>query len=319
MQYFVSFENNSKTRWQMELLWESMRLMNIQQELLVAVCPSNAKEVALPYPHIVRFENHGDPLHFPALNKIMGLIAAIQKGALGLPFVLLEPDMFLLRPIPVNNAAITAQKVHNLGWDALQSIGHPLEGYRGKEDTWRGVGGVYQFLNVTGKFFEDVANFVIGFMQAYSPGDGRLKRYNDLLDVAFNLAISTNEIAVEPVDNYMMPLDVRDAPKDTNWQSFVVHYEDGYTPYFHQDTEGIDFAFDLPTPFKTILKAPSEDQPNVALMQVLVKLWLTRNKNRISELFGDKHVDVSWDAGRLGMPQPENPYRFPGLDRRPEW
>lgn len=66
----------------------------------------------------------------------------------------------------------------------------------------------------------------------------------------------------------------------------IVNYKDGYLPYFDKDNviNSINFSFTLPLPFKIILGIPCLNQPNVVVLQTLVRSWVDSNLTRMTTL-----------------------------------
>lgn len=274
MQYFVATEDSRDFRWRTELLLESIRLLGLEDQTVVAVCPGPGIKGKTPYPNQVKFDNIGRKLGYQPINKSLGLLKALEQGVLRQPFVVLDTDMFLLRPIPQNFGDVSAQIHARLEWEHVK----PVLGEHVSGSDWVAVGGVYQFNGAPGKVFEDIYTTTYDLFQKVGP-------VPDLHTFGFTLGVSKNDFIFTKRDDYEMPLKKDDTPK-VNWGSHVVHYSKGHPPYFSKEKafDSIDFAMTMPLPFKKILEAPVLNQPNMSLMQTLVRSWLSQHANRLGEL-----------------------------------
>ncbi len=276
MQYFVVLEDNKRNRWQAELLYESIRLLNLSEQFLIAICPGDGTSIVKHrYPNVVYFENIGQRLGFPRFNKVYGLLRAIESGKLKQPFVLLGTDMFLLNSIPETDAPVSAQQHRWLVWDNVDDRVKDMT----IKDNWVNYGGVYVFNDVPMKVLEDSLTYTHDLYKKF----GNNPKWNTY---GFSLGIINNNVPFEGKQDYEMPLMNNNSP-DVRWNSSpIVHYNDGYPPHFHKDRvfETINFSFGMPLPFKLILDAPIRNQPNVAIMQTLVRSWLESNLTRVHYL-----------------------------------
>lgn len=112
MQYFVSIENNSYHLWQIELLIESFKKLELENDLLIAIA-ENDNPVILNYKNNIL--NHTNKFVHPnygmVLNKYRSLVWALENGSLSLPLTILHPDMVLTQRIFVqDNFDIIIQK-----------------------------------------------------------------------------------------------------------------------------------------------------------------------------------------------------------------
>jgi hypothetical protein len=266
MQYFFVTEDSRDFRWQTELLLESLRLLNLESQTFVAICPGPGANGNPPCNNLVRFDNVGSKIRCPQFNKVEGLRKALEQGVLKQPFVVLDADMFLLRDIPRATGQIAAQVLPRLAWETVK----PILGEH--VDEWVGVGGTYQFNDVPNKTFENIYSTTYDLFK-------KVGNVPHLHNYGFTLGSIKSGLTFERT-KYEMPLKNEDA------NCPIVHYRDGYHPHFSKEKifDSIDFSFKMPLPFKKILEAPALNQPNVSLMQVLVRSWLTRNWSRIGEL-----------------------------------
>lgn len=134
MQYFFVTEDSRDFRWQTELLLESLRLLNLESQTFVAICPGPGANGNPPCNNLVRFDNVGSKIRCPQFNKVEGLRKALEQGVLKQPFVVLDADMFLLRDVPRATGQIAAQVLPRLAWETVK----PILGEH--VDEWVGVG-----------------------------------------------------------------------------------------------------------------------------------------------------------------------------------
>ena len=105
MQYFVSIENNAYCRWQTELLIESFKYHNLQDNLVIAIAhneendiPNFTKNISA---HTNKFVHENLGQKCKSFNKTRSLIMALENGLLKKPFVLLHSDMLLFNPMTI--------------------------------------------------------------------------------------------------------------------------------------------------------------------------------------------------------------------------
>lgn len=103
MDYFVSIENNAYCHWQASLLIESFNQAGLADKLIVAVAKNDApclpNFVANVKKHKKLFvhENFSHQGH-KCFNKLNSILLAIRNNFISYPFMVLHPDMVLLKP-----------------------------------------------------------------------------------------------------------------------------------------------------------------------------------------------------------------------------
>jgi len=101
MKYLLSIENNYFHRWQTELLIESFKYHNIQDDLFIFIAnkdnltTNNYTKNILS--HKNKFFHKGDKDVY--LNKINCLKHVVKDGIISLPFCVMHPDMVIQSPI----------------------------------------------------------------------------------------------------------------------------------------------------------------------------------------------------------------------------
>jgi hypothetical protein len=275
MQYFVVLEDSKEFRWQAELLFESIRLLGLENKFIVSICPGKGPMKKHPYPEIIWFDNVGRKLGFPHFNKCYGLAKAIESGKLRQPFVILDTDMFLISELPQLSQVVVSQNQEHLLWEEVK---HTLKDTT-NANGWVNAGEVYYFNDVPNATFENIMRHTYGLCAKY----GNHKKFHTY---GFNIGIAKSDLTVRK-RNLVMPL-FNDRSSQVNWNAPIVHYSKGYPPYFQKEGafDTINFSFNLPLPFKAIMEAPIRDQPNVSVMQTLIRSWLDSNVSRLWDLIG---------------------------------
>ncbi len=265
MQYFVSIENTRYMRWQLRLLHESMKRLGIEKDLLVGVC-DNPHESAekIDFCRTFKHENIGWNLNYSPVNKPFALMNAVDEGLLKQPFVVIDPDMVFLKPVPQEDAQIVSQYVWHMELEFLESVGY-LKGIPLPREKWQPIGCVYQFNKVEHDFFEDIYYSCIDLAALYKPGDGKLKveqAYWVKEMLAFALPISLYIKNVKVVNHFQTPLDVRlPAGRTDAKDACLVHYCGSYKPYFDKHEfhpEHKNYIAER-SPFATIMQIPSQN------------------------------------------------------------
>ena len=113
MKYLVSMEKTDYHLWQIELLIESFKIQSLDEHLIIAVADN---EKGIKYFNPKNLNKHKDKFLHKNLGKRQNYLkfnkwyaANIAANKITNEFVLLEPDMILVEPIPLENG-ITFQK-----------------------------------------------------------------------------------------------------------------------------------------------------------------------------------------------------------------
>lgn len=115
MDYLVSIDNVPYYRWQTELLIESFKMHNLEDNLLVAITHNEEPQ---PDHYLCNiFDHKRKILHseyivkqsrkFVPLRTIYSVLCALQQDRLKFPFCLLFPDMILHKPIESEEEDVT--------------------------------------------------------------------------------------------------------------------------------------------------------------------------------------------------------------------
>lgn len=96
MNYFTSIKNNFYFGWQIELLIQSFKLNNLQNNLYIAL---NNEEI---FENCKNLKNHNNIIignDYGPLNKFCHLLEAIENNIVDFPITFIHPDMILNKPI----------------------------------------------------------------------------------------------------------------------------------------------------------------------------------------------------------------------------
>jgi hypothetical protein len=106
--YFVSAENTAYYHWQLELLIESFKLLNLQNNLLVALAENN-QPIYADYSRNISSHKNIFLHQNTSYNRIYALYSAIQQNLISPPIVILHPDTILIKPIEIPDFDVSFQ------------------------------------------------------------------------------------------------------------------------------------------------------------------------------------------------------------------
>jgi hypothetical protein len=178
VQYVVSAEDRPYFAWQIELLHHSMRLLGIEKDLVICMAEHDKPRGRYPWGKVVWHDNLGKArtnghILCMTLNKSHGLLRALWSGVLRQPFVLLDPDMVLLQPIPLLSHALSAQRCGYMEFDDVEKAGYLIEeDLKVSREHWHAAGWVYQFNGVHPCLFLEMHSILEELVEAY---DGNKK------------------------------------------------------------------------------------------------------------------------------------------------
>lgn len=131
MQYFVSAENTSYHYWQLELLIESFKINNLENDLYIFLAENDNPKIKgfsknlINHKNRFQHENFGREHGCLSLNRPFALFQALGSGCIKPPFAIIHTDMILRKPI--NDEEITEDIV-------VDSYTSPLMGYGIEKD-----------------------------------------------------------------------------------------------------------------------------------------------------------------------------------------
>ena len=255
MDYFISIENCQYMIWQAELLKESLKLLNMEDKLVVGCTEGNT---LANFDRVLYHENVGRQSGCLCANKPYAVWKALEQKVISLPVFVLDPDCIVVLPIKPKTHSFSAQYCWFMEPKNLKE-------YNLNFDNWKSAGVMYQ---ANENIFQNV------FLKTIKLKNLKNKTANWQKDmVAFNQELQKfND--VEVVNDYEMPLDDRIyCPNNRN--AHVIHYCNGLIPYFdkrlHNDKNFFSFRKSLP--FEDILKIPSIS-PRVKYFKKIVRSYL---------------------------------------------
>lgn len=251
MDYVVSIENSAYMRWQVDILYESMRLLGIEDKLFILCCPIDGEPHPLPYERVFHHENIGRRFAYAPFNKIYGLRKALAAGVIRCPFVVMDPDMFFLHPIPLLDNDISANLTWYLDYDRLKEDGYnPSELYGVSREHWFPGGTIYQFRNASPALFDQM---MVNLVDLEAKNAARWER--DMIATAG--AISRSGLKLGVVENFEKTLNPFIVGGDH--AAFVVHYCHGFRNRFNKILHNPDRGFSTVNswePWEAILALP---------------------------------------------------------------
>lgn len=98
MNYFVFIENTNYFLWQIDILIQSFKNLNIIDKLVICVKDNDQSKISAFGQNVKLCKTL-----LRTNDKFSGLYLAIKNNLLSQPFTLLEPDSILLNPLPITN------------------------------------------------------------------------------------------------------------------------------------------------------------------------------------------------------------------------
>jgi hypothetical protein len=267
--YFVSIENCQFFRWQIELLYESMKPYGLEKNLVIGC--ANLENKPLRFPKVFYHENVGRSNNYLPLNKTFALWTALENNLLKQPFVVIDPDMIMNSPM-IELDVSYAHFCTYLAYENLLSFGY--DGFGIKKEDWCAGGVVYYFNNCDNSILKNIHKDLFRLLATYN--NKGLKNGLDYWQremVAFAIALS--RIKAEAIGNLQSYLN----SKDSGNFSFI-HYCNGLQPFFNKRTHNNmrPFSISSPLPFEAILSIPNVNS-NVMKLKNVVRSYLQNNQN----------------------------------------
>jgi hypothetical protein len=278
MQYLVVAENTQYYHWQLSLLIESFKKHNLQNDLCIFLVDSNEKTNERFSKNLIEhqnkniFENIGKTRGFDKLNKLYGMLWAIESNKIKQPFALIPADVILEKPINLDlheypEIYFNPDKDFNFNY-VKNSVPNLLEILNREnkkiEDYWISIGPVIVFNNMPIDFFR---MFVV---KAEILALKQLIYNQKIFDKTDRLALSINIFDFMNKGAIKEDYNLTKSMLEYNETSFI-HYEHGMPPVFNKSM----FRYDPPDyasfgdPYEAILENPAT--PSAYLMSELVK------------------------------------------------
>ena len=278
MQYLVVAENTQYYHWQLSLLIESFKKHNLQNDLCIFLVDSNEKTNERFSKNLIEhqnkniFENIGKTRGFDKLNKLYGMLWAIESNKIKQPFALIPADVILEKPINLDlheypEIYFNPDKDFNFNY-VKNSVPNLLEILNREnkkiKDYWISIGPVIVFNNMPIDFFR---MFVV---KAEILALKQLIYNQKIFDKTDRLALSINIFDFMNKGAIKEDYNLTKSMLEYNETSFI-HYEHGMPPVFNKSM----FRYDPPNyasfgdPYEAILENPAT--PSAYLMSELVK------------------------------------------------
>jgi len=253
MQYYVGIENVPYRHWQIELLIESFKLRNIENQLIVGVKECFPEKSVFDTRNITE---HKNKIYFEEeYPSLFGMIAAQERGILKQPFTYIHSDMLLIQEsIFKSDKNIVFHQRHYPD----KKLEDTLKMFPSKTPRIE-LGGVIVFQDVPISYFydawekaKDMTNLVPDAVRG-----GLIMSYLDHFD----------KVTIEPSHF-----------ESTLWQDEIkkesfLHYKHGLPPSFHKKHYKWSELFLCDDyPFETLLK--HNPNQNTNHMQNVIKSYL---------------------------------------------
>ena len=278
MQYLVVAENTQYYHWQLSLLIESFKKHNLQNDLCIFLVDSNEKTNERFSKNLIEhqnkkiFENIGKTRGFDKLNKLYGMLWAIESNKIKQPFALIPADVILEKPINLDlheypEIYFNPDKDFNFNY-VKNSVPNLLEILNREnkkiENYWISIGPVIVFNNMPIDFFRMfvVKAEILALKQLIY--NQKIFEKTDRIALSINIFDFMNKGAIKEDYNLTKSM------LEYNETSFI-HYEHGMPPVFNKSM----FRYDPPDyasfgdPYEAILENPAT--PSAYLMSELVK------------------------------------------------
>lgn len=285
MDYLVSIENTPKFQWQAELLIESFKHHNRQDDLVVALAKANAPAQPafchnlFDHPRLWPHQNIGEIRGFLPLNQLYALSWGLQFGKVRQPLTLLSPDVLLYH---TNNLRITGDLPEVMFSPdpfftpdfAEEAVGPFWEWFGRKkeyyEDQWLPSGPVMIFDNIPQVVFER-AIWVTEKLALHQLYEGRKEIWDQTVKLgwAINLTDYVGQIMMR--GDYSLTTTM----VESNYTPFI-NYEHGLPPAFNKSM----FTYQPPAyasfgdPFEIL--AANAPTPTAHFMSNLAKINLNK-------------------------------------------
>ena len=255
MDYFVSIENCQFFRWQVELLYESMKSFGLENNLVVGC--ANFEKKQLNFPRVFYHENYGRKNNYLPFNKTFSLCYALKNNLIKQPFALIDPDMIMMSPL-LESENSYVQHWPFLEYENLKKCGYNFDI---EEKFWKPCGGIYYFNNIDENYLLNVHKILHEMISVfYTNLEGAAKWQIEMVAFAYVLSKCFVEIRY----------DLQSSLMENNNCNFI-HYCNGYYPYFNKriHNELREFSFGNPLPFNDILKIPNKNKNIIRFKEVV--------------------------------------------------
>lgn len=243
MDYFLSVPNSTYFYWQLELLIQSFKDLNKEENLSIFIYsrPEDSTQYLnnmfsknlIAHKKKIYTSNPGLVKGCPELNKLYNLLTAVNSGYIKQPFVLLEPctvfrkDYFFPEP-DASTFAFTVDPFFTVE-EVEKNVGPFYEWFNLEksvfESSWIPIGEVYAFNNLTSNFFSSC--MIIAEKLALHQMLDNKKVWERTADLAIAICVLVKSSQVSCRGDCSIV-----GPINSDFDSFLVGYKDGYPPAF---------------------------------------------------------------------------------------
>lgn len=269
MNYLVCAERTAYHLWQLELLIESFKLLDLQDSLTIAIA-ENKEPVFCPYNR--NFNSHKKTFaHNNAgnCNRVYALALALQNNMVKFPVTILHPDMILVKPITTRTydfAFQLDQSFKQIEDADLSTLITKICETKKLELTWLNLGGTFCINNLPQGFIERVVT-VANYWKSHGKTWHVEKAawLTTLLEHVGHLSYhGTFDLECQLVDKELKS---------------VIHYKHGLPPMFTKQMFKFEWPniFNMGDPYQILL----ENNPNKVTdyVQKVVKTYKEQDKN----------------------------------------
>lgn len=252
MKYFVSIENIPYFHWQIELLIESFKYHNLQDQLIIGI--ANNDSGSLPefvgnlLEHKNKFFHFNYGQEYKKFNKIYSLILAIKHNLIEQPFAIIHPDMLLFKPLSNFDENVVFNVDYEYSTNKIESfISSILSEKHISEETMKTLplGDILVFNNVPLTFFNRVIDRIHQVWDKLA--DPRSEKYGWMLAMYDYLGLI--QYKGERLEAHLV--------EDKNFDFNFIHYKHGLPPHFSKHLFNYDSNIALlesMNPYETLLK-----------------------------------------------------------------
>lgn len=247
MDYFVSANYEPFHQWQIELLIESFKRNNRQDNLVVSLTKMDEEVIhpdfsinILSHKRLIAHDNIGKIRGYNKLNDLYSLMWAIKDGHLKQPFMTMPVDSVLYSPPPdAPDYPILSYQVDpffapeliqkNIG-DVADILPASITDTTNptKPESWPSIGDLFVCNKFPIEFFEQWIELTESLAFKQLRKNGKIWEFTDRL--ALNLLVH-KLIGTVPLRG------IYDYESDmlSNFPKHIIHYDKGLLPIFHKD------------------------------------------------------------------------------------
>lgn len=274
MDYFIDLDQTPFHQWQLELLIESFRYHNLQDNLVVCLnetfnSPLEFNINSKIHKRIIKpYRNIGKLRGYNKLNAFYNIHSALKEGLLKQPFCKMPIDCVLFEPMSIQDYPIISFQVDP---DFTPQLIIEKTNLSVKEENWPSIGEIVCFNNIPIEFFQQLIYRTeqLAFRQAKES----CKIWEDTDRLSLNLKVQecVGQVNIQGVYTYQSTM------YSNKPQNFIC-YKKGFLPIFEKKMFSYEppHYFSFGNPFKIL----SEHFPSGAFyyMSTLAKNYLNRQK-----------------------------------------